>query len=171
MKKVLNKILNVDYVVAIAAFIGLVAVTFIGVIMRYILNAPLLWQEELQLVLIIWIVYFGISAAMRARSHVAIELVVDAFPRTLKMVVEIVGYVIVVLIMIYLTIQGIGYVQQMSASSRVTNFLRIPQSLTVVAFPIGCFLTIISQILVLIEDIKAYINHDDEKKIEGGEIE
>ena len=62
MKKALNYLLNLDFVISGVAFLLLLAVTFVGVIMRYVFNDPLIWQEEAQLVLIVWVVYFVLAA-------------------------------------------------------------------------------------------------------------
>lgn len=161
MKKLFRKALNLDFVISGAAFVLLLAVTFVGVIRRYILNNSLIWQEEAQLFLIVWVVYFGLSAAMRERAHVAIELVVDAFPRPLRRAVELLGQLTVILILAYTMVRGFAYIQQMAATNRMTNLLKVPYSAIYAALPIGCALTIISQILVIWEDLTHSEKEDD----------
>lgn len=153
MKKRLYQILNIDYVISGTAFVLLLVVTFYGVIRRYVLNNSLVWQEEAQLFLIVWVVYFGLSAAMRERAHVAIELVVDMLPRPIRRAVELLGQLLVILILGYTLIRGIVYVQQMGVTHRVTNLLRVPYTAIYSALPISCCLTIVSQILNILQDI------------------
>lgn len=64
------------------ASVGLVAVTFCGAIMRYAFNSPFAWQEEVQLMLIVWIVFFGGRYAFAAGNHCAIDVVVELFPQS-----------------------------------------------------------------------------------------
>ncbi len=55
-----------------------------GVLMRYIFNNPFTWEEELQLACMVWITFLAAPAAFRTKSHVAIEILVDALPKSLE---------------------------------------------------------------------------------------
>lgn len=57
----------------------LVAV-LVGVARRYLLGAPLVWIDELTLVLFIWTIFWGAAFAVPLREHVAFDLVHDALP-------------------------------------------------------------------------------------------
>ena len=57
--KIGNLLRNADVLAACGALVLLVGVTFFGVIMRYCLGDPFVWQEEVQLALIIWVVFLG----------------------------------------------------------------------------------------------------------------
>lgn len=153
MKKTLRQLLNIDFLISGTAFVLLLMVTAMGVVMRYVFNNSLIWQEEAQLFLIVWVVYFGLSAAMRERAHVAIELLVDAFPQPLRHIVELLGQLVVILVLGYAMIRGISYVQQMGETQRVTNLLKVPYTAIYAALPIGCILTIVNQVLVILEDL------------------
>ena len=48
---------NLDIVVAGAALIVLIVLTFAGVVMRYIVGQPFTWLEEVQLFCMVWIVF------------------------------------------------------------------------------------------------------------------
>ncbi|WP_343185005.1 TRAP transporter small permease [Anoxynatronum sibiricum] len=142
--KPLNYLLNLDLVLTGAAFLVLVTITFAGVIMRYFVNRPLVWLEEVQLMCFVWIVFFGAGAAFRTGSHVAIDMLVDRFPQQLRKIVEILIYIAVVLVLGYFMIQGWSLVQQMGQTNRLTNIFKIPYTLIYAAFPIGCVLMIIN---------------------------
>ncbi len=57
----------------------LVAV-LVGVARRYLLGVPLVWIDELTLVLFIWAIFWGAAFAVPLREHVAFDLVHDALP-------------------------------------------------------------------------------------------
>jgi TRAP-type C4-dicarboxylate transport system permease small subunit len=40
---------------------------------RYVLNAPLVWSEEIALDLFIWVIFLGSSLAIRKRSHLVVD--------------------------------------------------------------------------------------------------
>ncbi|MDO4269513.1 MAG: TRAP transporter small permease [Eubacteriales bacterium] len=142
--KLLVRLLNLDFILSGAAFILLVLVTFIGVIMRYLFNNPLVWQEEMQLSLVIWVVFFGASAAFRTGGHVAIEIIVDSMPAKVRYVVEILGYLVTCVVLLYLLKSSMNLVLQMVTTGRATNILRVPYELIYGAFPVSCVLMVVN---------------------------
>lgn len=118
-------ILNADLIISIAALILLVSVTFFGVIMRYALHAPFVWQEEVQLMLILWVVFFAGGAAFRTGNHVAIDMVVNLFPPKLRRVVDWVVTVLALLVLGYLVYYSCQFVLQLHSTGRTTNILKI----------------------------------------------
>lgn len=54
---------------------------------RYVMNASLLWPEELSLFLMAWLVFVGASVALRRGEHVAVQVLVDRLgPRSTSVV-------------------------------------------------------------------------------------
>lgn len=53
----LERILNIDIVMAVICMSVLIIVTFLGSVMRYFFNSPFVWQEEVQIWMIIWTVF------------------------------------------------------------------------------------------------------------------
>lgn len=146
--KMLNVILNLDYVIAGTSLVILILVTFLGVIMRYFLNNPFIWQEEVQLWCFVWTVFFGAGAAFRTKSHIAIDILVDSFPNKAKKVVEFMNYLITVAVLVYLYRHGNTLVNQLATTARVTNILKVPYAVIYRAFPISCIIMIINQSLI-----------------------
>lgn len=72
--KIGNLLRNADVLAACGALVLLVGVTFFGVIMRYCLGDPFVWQEEVQLALIIWVVFLGGRYAFVCGNHAAIDV-------------------------------------------------------------------------------------------------
>ena len=160
-KKLLNKLVNLDLIVAGAALGILIAYTFIAVIMRYFVNRPITWGEEFQLLCIVIIVFFGAGAGFRTGSHVAIDFVVDLLPWKTQKAIVVVMYVLSMVIMVYFFIQSSVFVRQMFVTQRVTNILRIPFFLIYAAFPIGCLLIIVNY---TIATWKKYIKPGNEEE-------
>ena len=57
--KWIQKLRQIDIGISVIALVLLIAVTFAGVIFRYVFSKPFSWQEEVQLALIIWVIFFG----------------------------------------------------------------------------------------------------------------
>lgn len=150
-KNTLNYLLNIDLLIAGLSLIVLVIITFLGVIMRYIFNAPFVWLEEVQLWCAVWLVFFGASAAFRSGSHVSIEFVVDRFQPPLKKLAEIFAYFVVVSGLVYLMVYGIRLIEHLHLIDRTTNVLKVPYTIIYSAIPIGCALMIINYSIIMYE--------------------
>lgn len=147
--KLFRYLLNIDLLISCIALSILVVITFSGVIMRYFMNNPFIWLEEVQLWLFMWVTFFGASAAFRTGSHMAIEFIVDQLPPNIRKVMEILISLVVIIALLYLMINGAKLVEQMINTNRVTNILKIPYPLIYSAVPVGCALMMISHILMV----------------------
>lgn len=130
MKKKENKarstLANLDIAVASAILAILILLTFLGVIWRYVLNEPFTWLEEVQTSCMVWIVFAGAGAAFRSGNHVAIEMVVDLMPEKTQKIMEWVISAVVILVIGYLFLQSVGFIQVFVKSGRSTSMLHIP---------------------------------------------
>lgn len=124
--KVLSILMNLDIVVASVILAILIMLTFFGVIWRYIFNAPFTWLEEVQTSCMVWIVFAAAGAAFRTGNHVAIEMIVDMMPEKLQKIMEWLISVVVVVVIGYLFIQSLGFIQVFLKSGRSTSMLKIP---------------------------------------------
>lgn len=153
MKKLLNSILKIDYLIAVASVTALIGVTFFGVFMRYVFGSPFVWLEEVQMWLIVWVVFFGGAAAVRTGNHVAIEFIVERFPKNLHKFATLMEFIIVSIVLWFLATNSIALIQQYIKTNRVTNILHIPYVFIYSVVPIGCFLIILNFGLLAIEEI------------------
>lgn len=65
---------------AIFILVFLVAMIFASVLSRYVLNFSLAWAEELAGLSFVWLTMLGSVTAMRKRSHMAINFLLDRLP-------------------------------------------------------------------------------------------
>ena len=144
LKKILPKLRNIDIIIAGTVLSALVVYTFVAVFMRYIINRPVYWGEEFQLLCIVIIVFFGAGAGFRTGSHIAIDFLVELFPPKVRKAITVIIYLAVLVVMIYFFMQSSALVRQMFVTRRVTDILRIPFYVTYTAFPVGCALIIIN---------------------------
>ena len=166
MKKsnpVVQVLKNLDLVVASLALVALIALTFVGVIMRYIFNAPFAWQEEVQLMLIVWVTFLGGRYAFVTGSHCAIDVVVEMFPKKVQRYFDLVIMAIVVIVLSYTGWQAFKYIMQMYNTNRVTNMLHIPYALIYAPGVIACVTMSIQFILIT---VKKFLHGDESEKKE-----
>ena len=139
----------------------LVLVTFAGVIFRYFLNNPIIWEEEIQLMMITWTIYFGASAAFRSGGHIAIDMIVDLFPEKVQKIFDILIFAVTTGVIVFLMLNGAALVNQFIRTNRVTNILHIPSQYVYTAIPAGCALMIVSNTMYFV--MKMF--HPDRKSV------
>lgn len=126
IKDLIHKILNIDIIISGIALIVLVLITFCGALMRYLLNNPIVWQEEVQTGLAIWVIFFGASAAFRYSNHIAIDMIVDMFPKKIQKIIECFIAIVTILILFFILVNGKNLILQFIKTNRTTNILHIP---------------------------------------------
>ena len=118
--KIASVLMNLDIAVASAILAILIVLTFLGVIWRYIFDAPFTWLEEVQTSCLVWIVFAAAGAAFRTGNHVAIEMIVDMMPAKVQKIMEWFISIVVVAVVGYL------FFQVFIKSGRSTSMLKIP---------------------------------------------
>jgi TRAP-type C4-dicarboxylate transport system permease small subunit len=74
-----------------------VAVMFYEVVMRYVLERPTLWANELSLWMAGFVFLLSGLYAMQQRSHIRIYIIYDMFPRNLQRACDVVSTVLILL--------------------------------------------------------------------------
>ena len=162
---------NLDLFIASIAMVVLTLVTAAGVVMRYIVKNPILWQEEVQAFCQVWMIFLGASVAFRVGSIVAIEMFVDSLPEKGQ---RIMGYVIdaiVLFVLSFLMVKSHAYINQVfGQSGRPTPILRIPYTLIYGVAPYGCALMMVSYLLSkyapkFVKDINIDVGKGEESEV------
>jgi TRAP-type C4-dicarboxylate transport system permease small subunit len=134
---------NLDLIISGLCLAALVLLTAQGVVMRYALDSPLIWLEEVQLILFVWVAFFGASAAFRAGGHVAIEVLVEAFPLRLRRVVEATNSLLVAVLLVLIAYWEFSRGMTLTATGRSTSILGIPLSLNYFGVAAACLFMLI----------------------------
>lgn len=115
-----------------------IGLTTASVFARYIFNSPFAWTEEMQMLLFVWMAFFGSSVAFRYNNHIAIEVVVDAFPAKWRRIVEAVNSVLVFLVLGLVAYFEFRRGFSLIRSGRTTAMLQIPQALNYLGVAAAC---------------------------------
>lgn len=166
--KVGKEIVNLDLYLSCIILAFLIGLTFVGVFARYAFNAPIIWQEEVQLACFLWISFLGGCTAFRKGSHVAIELIVDRLPQKLRMAAEILISIIVVALLCFLMKNGFVYLSLLVSASRQTAILKIPYSYIYGIMPWACLLMCFNQIYAVMQ--KYWRKNTGERETKGGVV-
>lgn len=153
--KGLSILANLDILIAAAVLAVLVVLTFLGVIWRYFLAHPFTWLEEVQMACMVWIVFAAGGAAFRTGNHVAIEMIVDMFPKKVQKVFERVIAVVVFAVLAYLFYQSLGFIGMFVTSGRATSMIKIPYALIYGIAPVSFVLMAVSYVFSLVKGVKS----------------
>ena len=154
MKKILDGLVKVEIVVASIILASLILCTFCGVIMRYWFSSPFTWEEEFQLACMVWITFLAAPYAFHTRSHVAIEILVDAFPKKVQRIVEVLIVVAMYAILIYTFFRSIDFIGVIASTSRKTPILKIPYAWIYGIGPVSIVLMLISYTYMTVKDAR-----------------
>lgn len=144
--KFLHLLANLDLYISSFCLIILIAITFLGVIYRYIIGNPFTWLEEVQLACLVWIGFLSSGAAFRVGAHIAIEMVVELFPQKIQNVIAWFVRIVVVVILGYLTVQCITYMKVFIDNGRLSPVLRVPYAFIYSVPAVSCVIMVISYI-------------------------
>ncbi len=73
--------------VAIAFFLVMLSSSLLQVFMRYVMNAPLMWTEELARLMAVGTTYFGGVVVLIAREHIRVDIIETMVgPRTMAVI-------------------------------------------------------------------------------------
>jgi len=167
-KKVGAFIGNLDIYLTCVLLVFLVGLTFVGVFTRYLFSEPIVWQEEVQLAVFLWIAFLGGSAAFRTGGHVAIEILVDQLPEKLRKAAELLIALIVVAVLAYLAKNGLTYMTTLIKGNRETSILRIPYVFVYGILPVCSVLMIVSQLYAIA--VRFLPSKKDNDKKEGDTV-
>src|SRR5690625_6863130 len=87
----MGRLLNLIFDVFLGLLLGaLVLITVGGVFMRYVMNSPWHWTEELSGLLMAWIVFIGVYNAERDRENLTIDFFVQIFNKHTRKLIAII---------------------------------------------------------------------------------
>lgn len=86
LKGIIDRVVNV---LVVFLFLIIFASVLLQIFLRYLLNFPLTWSEELSRYLFIMVCFLGWTLATRNKSHIKINFILDALPPKIRFSVKI----------------------------------------------------------------------------------
>jgi tripartite ATP-independent transporter DctM subunit len=118
-----------------------VVILFAGVVARFVLNAPLIWGDELASTVFLWLAMFGAVIALRRGVHMRLTTVVTRLPERWQARMEALAVSGAALFMVLLFSPSIDYMQDQSFIQ--TPALGWPGSIRAAALPVGAGLMVL----------------------------
>lgn len=134
-KKIDRGIAHLEEWVSLLALAAITVIVTAQVFMRYVLEAGLLWSDEVVTILMVAMVLFGVPAVVRLGMQTELTVFVDKLPSVPRRVVRVATHFVglaFILLFLYASI-----VYTMNTGTMVTTVLRIPVRYVYVLLPLG----------------------------------
>jgi TRAP-type transport system small permease protein len=125
-------------VICLSLVLALAVLTFIKVIFRYVLNSPIVWSDEIIMLMLLTLTYFGAALAANDRSHINVDLMESLFNkigykalRYYHLFIDIVFMSIISVVIVY------GFKICIFSSDQVTDILNISYFWVYLILPIS----------------------------------
>ncbi len=136
------------FIIVMAALIFL----FANVVLRYGFNYTLAWSEEFVRIVIIYSTFIGASIAIKQRSMIRIDAIVQIFPK-LKPGLTYYTNVLMLIFASMMIYYGYKMAELQYVTHQKTIIMQIPLSIIYAIMPITGILMFIRTIMVIIQDI------------------
>lgn len=136
------------------ALSGLVmfGLSIVNALLRYFLNMPLGWGEEISRYAMVWGTLIGVVIAYRVGQHVAITLLVDALPARAVLILRIVSHGLTLLTAFVLFWSGHALINIMGDIFAPSS--DIPMVWVYAAFPVCAVMLAFEALRLLARDLR-----------------
>jgi TRAP-type C4-dicarboxylate transport system permease small subunit len=141
MAGMLRALARGEDIVARACLAVCSALVFVAAVSRA-MGAPVLWAIDIAMLLFIWCAFLGADAALRARQHIIIDIIVRLFPQRLQRALLIAHWTIIVAFLLALV--GLGTQLTLLNVQRPMGDTDISYAYVTAAVPIGSLLMAIT---------------------------
>ena len=137
MKSLLDRLAWAEDALGKLCLAGCAALVFVAALSRA-LGAPIIWAIDVAMLLFIWCAFLGANAALRAKQHIIIDIVVRLFPQKVQRLLLIAHWL--VMIAFLLTLVVLGTQLTLLNLERPMGDTEISYGFVTAAVPVGCLL-------------------------------
>lgn len=139
---------------------------FTNTVGRYTGTFSLGWAEETARYLMVWLVFFGISAAAKRNAHFAVGVLFMITPLKAHIPIRCFILIMVLIFTVSATVLGFQYSDRLMSMGQASPALGIPMWFMYSAIPVGCGLMSIRSIQCFLQELKASrkADYDDSPK-------
>lgn len=132
--------------------LALIALTFVGVITRYVLKINLEWAYETSILILVWVAFLGAAAAARTKGHIQFDTILNALPPRGRFVFRLLRD----LLNMAFIVAGIyfGYKVVLKTLAQHFQTIRVPVGALYAAVPGGFIPMLLFYLEDLIESLK-----------------
>lgn len=148
MKSLIAALRRAEDVAARVCLAGCSILVFVAAVSRA-LGSPILWAIDIAMLLFIWCSFLGADAALRAKQHIIIDIVVRMFPQRVQRALLIAHWTVMVAFLATLVVLGTELT--MLNVERPMGDTEISYAYVTAAVPIGALLMGFTAVRQLVE--------------------
>ncbi|OOB80192.1 MAG: hypothetical protein BEN19_06255 [Epulopiscium sp. Nuni2H_MBin003] len=152
MKKISDIIYRLEILIASSAFAIMVIVTIANVLARFTIKKSFGWAEEIAYMMMNWSVYMGVCIVYKNQGLIAIDALVDRFPKKVQRILQIFTFGLVGCTNLALVVWGYQYA--IASIDRITPMLRWSYIYINISIPICCAILAAYSFGYMIDTIK-----------------
>ena len=107
-----------------ALFLVILVIVVTAIFFRYVLNDSLFWSDDTVRYLFVWFTLLGSVVVLRDRRQIRVEYFVELLPARWRRTIELVMFVLVTLLYLFLVVGGFVWVWETSGT--FTSALKLP---------------------------------------------
>lgn len=131
---------HVETYLATVALLVFTVLTIAQVFMRYVLNNPMSWSEEVARFALVWFVYTSASYAVRYQRHVKFNVLTKLLGKKLPIgerIVQIVVFALWLSFLVFVLVLSIQMVIAQYRTGQVSAAAQLPMYLIYIGLPLG----------------------------------
>ena len=129
-------------------------ITFAQVLCRFVFKSPLAWSTDILRLAFTYMVFWGAAWCVREKGHLNVDVLLTSFPQPLRKTVELVINCILLILFIFLILQGFKFAQ--SGLSQTTSYLPIPMTLYYMSIPSAAIIMVFYMLQIIVKQIKGF---------------
>ena len=153
MHQISNLINRLTEIILVIVLTAMAVAVFLQVIFRYVLNFPLFWTEEFARYCLVWSSLLGSAVAVKRGQHIAVTILLERFPPTLRRMINVMALISVAVILTIILWGGIQLVAITRA--QISPALRVSMSVPYLAVPVGAALMLLHTIGFIFDTVTA----------------
>ena len=115
----------------------MVAVIFLQVFMRYVMQNSLPWSEELARYCAIWLVYIGISYGVKKQRHISVDIAFLLLKDRGKLILQMIANILFLVFAIFVVLYGYDTSAKLLEFGQKSPANQIPMGFVYLAAPVG----------------------------------
>lgn len=153
MDKFENGLYKVLALVCGCLILAMTVLIFWQVVCRYVFNNSLTWSEELGRYIFAWITFIGLPVALRAKAHVALDLLLKKLHGKAKLTVLTINAVLTAVLALVICYSG--YRLTLLGVGQISSAIQIPMQYVYCIIPV-------SGLLLLFFTVRIYLRERQE---------
>lgn len=158
LKKIYKVYCVAECIIAGIGFFAIVMLTLMNAILRTTVSMPIIFADDLSLLLFSWVAFLGADVALRHCRLVGMDILTSKLPEKIQKVLQLVVYIIIIGALIMFA--KFGYELAMGNWARNYNSLPISYGWATLSLPVCSVLMVLTAVIKVVKLLRHFGNDD-----------